>query len=153
MVLLGNGGFIVEVFTGSKIGRVFFIRIDEGDDVAECINKFIEEKKIVNAIVTSAIGTLSAAVVHHIITTDYPSSNNFIRLKDRPIEVNSIDGLIVDGAAHLHMVISEERTVIAGHLEPGCKSLYLFEMAVLEVEGLEVTRKPNQHGKKQLEYK
>jgi predicted DNA-binding protein with PD1-like motif len=144
----------MKVFTGSKIGRVFFIRIDEGDDVAECINTAIKENKIVNAIVSSAIGTLSSAVVHYITTTGYPSSNNFTRLKDKPIEVSSIDGLIVDGLPHLHMVISEENQVISGHLEPGCKSLYLFEMAILEVEGLEnVTRKPNQQGKKQLEYK
>ena len=143
----------MKVFTGKKIGRVFFIRIDEGDDITECVNKFIAEHQVVNAIVSSAIGTLSSAVVHHITTTGYPSANEFVRLTDRPIEVNSIDGLIVDGIAHLHAVISEADRVLAGHLEPGCKSLYLFEMAVLEVEDIDVTRKPNQHNKKQMENK
>jgi predicted DNA-binding protein with PD1-like motif len=144
----------MKVFTGTKIGRVFFIRIDEGDDVAECVDTFIRENKVVNAVVTSAIGTLSNAVIHYITTTDYPSSNNFTRLKDHPMELSSIDGLIVDGIAHLHTVISEGDRVMSGHLEPGCRSLYLFEMAVLEVEGLEnLTRKPNRHGKQQLEYK
>jgi predicted DNA-binding protein with PD1-like motif len=144
----------MKVFTGTKIGRVFFIRIDEGDDVAECVDTFIRENKVVNAVVTSAIGTLSNAVIHYITTTDYPSSNNFTRLKDRPMELSSMDGLIVDGIAHLHTVISEGDRVMSGHLEPGCRSLYLFEMAVLEVEGLEnLTRKPNRHGKQQLEYK
>jgi hypothetical protein len=33
----------MKVFTGTKIGRVFFIRIDEGDDVAECVDTFIRE--------------------------------------------------------------------------------------------------------------
>jgi predicted DNA-binding protein with PD1-like motif len=143
----------MQVFTGNKIGRIFFIRIDEGDDVLECVNKFIEDNKVVNGVVVSAIGTLSAGVTHYITTTDYPSSNNFYRFKDTPMEVSSVDGLIVDGAAHLHVVISDTGRVYAGHLEPGCKSLYLFEMAVIEVEGLDITRKPNQHGKKQLEYK
>ena len=143
----------MKVFTGKKTGRIFFIRIDEGDDVAESINTFIADNKVVNGIVTSAIGTLSSAVVHYITTTNYPSSNNFIRLTDRPIEVNSVGGLIVDGVAHLHTVISDGERVISGHLEPGCKSLYLFEMAVIEVEDIDVTRKPNQHNKKQLESK
>jgi predicted DNA-binding protein with PD1-like motif len=143
----------MKVFTGKKIGRVFFIRIDEGDDVAECIGAFIAEHKLVNGIVTSAVGTLSCAAVHYITTTGYPSSNNFPAWADRPFEVNSIDGLIVDGVPHLHCVISEGEKVIAGHLEPGCKSLYLFEMAVLEVEDIDVTRKPNRHGKKQMENK
>ena len=141
----------MKVFTGKKTGRVFFIRIDEGDDVLECVNSFITEHKVVNAIVTSGVGTLSSGSVHFITTTGYPSSNTFLRMEERPIEVNSIDGLIVDGVAHLHMVISEGTRVIAGHLEPGCKSLYLFEIAVLEVEDMDVTRKPNQHGKNQLE--
>jgi predicted DNA-binding protein with PD1-like motif len=143
----------MKVFTGKKIGRVFFIRIDEGDDIAECVDSFIAEHKVINGIVSSAIGTLSSAVVHYITTTGYPSSYDFFRLKDRPIEVSSVNGLIVDGVAHLHTVISDAERIISGHLEPGCKSLYAFEMSVLEVEDIDVTRKPNQHNKKQLENK
>ena len=141
----------MKVFTGKKIGRVFFIRIDEGDDIAECVDKFIAEHKVVNGIVTSAIGTLSSAVVHYITTTGHPSENGYFRLENRPIEVNSVDGLIVNGFAHLHTVISEGEKTYGGHLEPGCKSLYLFEMAVLEVEEIDVMRKPNIHGKDHLE--
>ena len=143
----------MKVFTGKKAGRIFFIRIDEGDDITECVNSFIADHKVSNGIVTSAIGTLSSAVVHYITTTTYPSSFDFFRLNNRPIEVSSVNGLIVDGIAHLHTVISDGERVISGHLEPGCKSLYVFEMAVIEVEDIDVTRKPNQHNKKQLESK
>jgi len=143
----------MKVFTGKKTGRIFFIRIDEGDDILESINSFIADHKVVNAIVTSAMGTLSSAVVHYITTTTYPSSFDFFRLNNRPIEVSSVNGLIVDGMAHLHTVMSDGERVISGHLEPGCKSLYIFEMAVIEVEDIDVTRKPNQHNKKQLESK
>jgi len=143
----------MKVFTGKKAGRIFFIRIDEGDDISESVNSFIADHKVSNGIVTSAIGTLSSAVVHYITTTTYPSSFDFFRLNNRPIEVSSVNGLIVDGIAHLHTVISDGERVISGHLEPGCKSLYVFEMAVIEVEDIDVTRKPNQHNKKQLESK
>ena len=103
--------------------------------------------------VVSAIGTLSKGVTHYITTTGYPSSFNFDRLENTPIELTSIDGLIIDGVAHLHTVISDTKRVYSGHLEPGCKVLYVFEMAVIEVEGMEITRKPNEHGKSQIEFK
>jgi len=143
----------MKVFTGKKTGRVFFIRIDEGDDIIESVTSFIADHKVSDGIVSSAIGTLSSAVVHYITTTTYPSSFDFFRLNNRPIEVSSVNGLIVDGIAHLHAVVSDGERVFSGHLEPGCKSLYIFEMAVIEVEGIDVTRKPNQHNKKQLESK
>ena len=143
----------MQVFTGTKVGRIFFIRIDEGEDILECVTKFIEENKVVDGYVATAIGTLSSSVTHYITTTDYPSSFNFDRLKDKPIEVSSVSGLIVDGFPHLHIVISDPQRTYSGHLEPGCKSLYVFEMAVIEIEGLNITRKQNKHGKKQLENK
>ena len=143
----------MKVFTGNKVGRIFFVRIDQGDDINDCVNKVIKEHNIENGYVASAIGTLSSSVTHYITTTDYPSSFNFDRLKDKPIEVSSIDGLIVDGAAHLHAVVSDPVRAYTGHLEPGCTALYVFEMVIVEVEGLNITRKPNKHDKKQIENK
>ena len=143
----------MQVFAGNKTGRIFFIRIEEGEDVLECVRKFIEENKVANGYVAAAFGTLSASVTHYITTTDYPSSFNFDRLKDKPVELSSIDGLIVDGAPHLHAVVSDPQRVYSGHLEPGCKALYAFEMVVVEVEGLNITRRPNKKGKPQIENK
>ena len=144
----------MKVFTGKKIGRVFFIRIDLGDDVADCIEQFIAEHNVVNGIVTSAIGTLSSGVIHHINSTTstvYPASRDYTRLENKPLEVCSIDGLIVDGKSHLHTVIADGDHTYAGHLHQGCKSLYVFEMAVLEVEDMDVTRKLNKDGRPHLE--
>ena len=127
--------------------------MEEGDEVSECVKDFINENNVKNGIVVSAIGTLSTGITHYITTTDYPSAFEFDTLENKPIELSSIDGLIVDGVAHLHTVISDPERVYSGHLEPGCKVLYAFEMAVIEVEGLEITRKPNKQGKNQIEYK
>jgi uncharacterized protein len=143
----------MKAFVSNKIGRIFFIRMEEGDLVAESINEFIKDNKVVNGVVVSAIGTLSTGVTHYITTTGYPSSFTFDRLENKPIELSSIDGLIVDGVAHLHTVISDPERVYSGHLEPDCKVLYVFEMAIIEVMDLEITRKPNEKGKSQIEYK
>jgi hypothetical protein len=143
----------MKAFVSNKIGRIFFVRMEEGDEVTGCIKDLIAENKIVNGIVVSAIGTLSTGITHFITTLGYPSSFEFDTLENKPIELSSIDGLIVDGVAHLHTVISDPERVYSGHLEPGCKVLYAFEMAIIEVEGLEITRKPNKQGKNQIEYK
>ena len=69
----------MKVFTGKRAGRIFFVRIDEGDDVIEGVNSFIVEQKVVNGIVTSAIGTLSNAVVYHITTTNNKNNKIWVR--------------------------------------------------------------------------
>ena len=143
----------MKTFVSNKIGRIFFVRMEEGDEVTACIKDLIRDSGIRNGIVVSAMGTLSEGVTHYITTTGYPSSFDFKRLENTPIELSSIDGLIVDGVPHLHTVISDPEGTYSGHLEPGCKVLYAFEMAIIEVEGLEITRRPNDHGKAQIEQK
>lgn len=140
-------------FVSNKIGRMFFIRLEEGDYVLESITEFVKENNIKNAAVVSAFGTLSRGVTHYITTTGYPSAFNLEILEDRPIELSSLEGLIVDGVPHLHTVISDTERVYAGHCEPGCKVLYAFEAAIIEAEGMEITRKLNEKGKPQIEYK
>ena len=127
--------------------------MDEGDEITESVKDLIKENNIRNGIVVSAMGTLSSGVTHYITTTGYPSSFEFKRLENAPIELSSIDGLIVDGVPHLHTVISDPEGTYSGHLEPGCKVLYAFEMAVIEVENLEITRRPNKQGKAGIELK
>lgn len=48
-------------------------------------------------------------------------------------------GVIADGRPHLHAVVSDNKKAYAGHLEKGCRVLYLAEIVVLELEDVELT--------------
>ncbi len=47
-----------------------------------------------------------------------------------PIELIGLQGFIVDGQPHLHVTISDTEGAYGGHLEPGCRILYLGEVRI-----------------------
>jgi predicted DNA-binding protein with PD1-like motif len=136
----------MKVFTQDKVGRIFILRLDQGDFVLESINELIERENIKNGVVVSAIGTLDYCTLHMVMTTGYPPVEHFEKWEDKPLELASIDGIIADGVPHLHTVVSDHEKAYAGHLEPGCRVLYLAEIVIMELEGDALTRIKNEKG-------
>jgi predicted DNA-binding protein with PD1-like motif len=137
---------LMEYFSLRNSGRVFAIRFDPGDDLLEGIQAFIQKEGIQDAFVASAIGTLDYCVLHMVMTTGYPPVEHFERWEDRPLEVSSIDGLIAGGVPHLHMVVSDHEKAYSGHLEKGCRVLYLAEVVIVELDQAHLQRVRNEKG-------
>jgi uncharacterized protein len=136
----------MESFTGSSFTKVHVLRLDRGEYLLENIESFIKSKNICNAAVVSGIGTLDYCVLHMVMTTGLPPVNHFEKWEDKPLEIASIDGIIADGVPHLHMVISDHERAYAGHLENGCRVLYLCEIVIAEMEGFNFQRIKNKDG-------
>jgi predicted DNA-binding protein with PD1-like motif len=132
----------MELFTGGSITEVLAIRLDQGEDVLESLSAIARERDIHTGVVISGIGTLDRARVHHITHTGYPSTDAFVEYEG-PIELLSIDGIIADHVPHLHTCISIKETTYMGHLEPGCRVLYLAEIAIARLEGMRLCRRPH----------
>ncbi|HEY5562217.1 MAG TPA: PPC domain-containing DNA-binding protein [Clostridiaceae bacterium] len=130
----------MEYFSGQKIGKIFVLRLDPGDFVLESIKELIKKENIKDAVIVSGIGTLDYCVLHMVMTTGYPPVEHFERWNDKPLELASMDGYIADGAPHLHTVVSDHEKAYAGHLEEGCRTLYLGEVVIMEVKDLSLTR-------------
>ena len=133
----------VKSFTGTGFGKVHTLRLDAGDFLLESIEAFIREAGIKNAVVVSGIGTLDYCVLHMVMTTGYPPVEHFERWDDKPLEVSALSGLIADGKPHLHMVVSDHKVAFSGHVEPGCRILYLGEIVIAEMEGFNYSRQRN----------
>jgi hypothetical protein len=140
-------------FSGGAFGKVHVLRLDRGDYLLECIEEFISEQSISNAVMLSGIGTLDYCVLHMVTTTGFPPIEYFARWEDKPLELASIDGIIADGVPHLHTVVSDTRYSYAGHLEHGCRILYLGEVVIAEMDGFNFKRIKNEQGINQLEDK
>ncbi len=132
----------MELFTGGRLGEVIIARLDQGEDVLASIEKIAREREIHTGVVLSGIGTLDQATLHYITHTGYPPKDKIVRY-DGPIELLSIDGLIADYTPHLHTCISIADQTYMGHLEPGCRVLYLAEIAIARVDNLRLTRRKN----------
>ena len=136
----------MEYFSARSSGRAFALRLDPGDYLLESINAFIQKAGIQDAYVASAIGTLDYCVMHMVMTTNYPPVEHFERWEDKPLELASIDGIIAGGVPHLHMVVSNHEVAYAGHLEEGCRVLYLAEIVIVELEGAGLKRVRSEKG-------
>lgn len=133
----------MKTFSQGRPGRTIVLRLDQGDDVLECINRAIEQHQICDGYIASGIGTLDECVLHMVMTTGYPPVEYFARWQGSPLEVASISGIIADGFPHLHTVISDHEKAYAGHLEPGCRILYLGEVVIQEILDQPLTRQRN----------
>ena len=137
-------------FIAKPGSKLHILRLDAGDDLLDCINDLIEKENIVNGAIVSGIGTFDHCVMHMVMTTSLPPVENFVKWDNKPLELSSVDGIIANGIPHLHMVVSDHEHAYSGHVEPGCRILYLAEILIMEFEAEGLERKKNDKGIKEL---
>lgn len=126
-------------FLGEGTGRVLVINLKRGDLLLESIESGLSEAGIKNAIITSAIGSLQKAVFHRVTGMEREPVDEFVTV-EKPLELASLQGVVVDGKPHFHMVISDLESTYTGHLENGTTVLYLSEITLLELKGINLHR-------------
>ncbi len=130
-------------FIGEGTGRVIVINLKRGELLLESIERELAAAGIKNVIITGAIGSLKKAVFHRVTGMDREPVDEFVTI-EKPLELASLQGLVVDGHPHFHMVVSDLEKSYTGHLEHGTEVLYLVEISLLEVEGLNLLRVKDQ---------
>ena len=130
----------MEYFSTEKTGRIFVLRLDPGDYLLESIEGLVQKESVKDAVVVSAIGTLDEYRVHWVTTTGFPAENHFEHWKDKPLELASVGGVIANGKPHLHIVVSDSEKAYSGHLERGCRVLYVAELVIIELKSLNLAR-------------
>ena len=131
-------------FEGFELGRMIVLNLERGDLLLETIEEELAKSGVRNALLTSAIGSLQKVVLHRVIGKGPEPEDEFITL-DKPMELASLQGLVLDGKAHFHMVVSDVENAYTGHLEPGTTVLYLGEVSLVELKGVSLCRKKNEN--------
>ena len=126
-------------FLGDGVGRVVVINLRRDELLLENITQELKDVGIKNAIITSAIGSLQRAVFHRVIGMGKEPEDEFITV-EKPLELASLQGAVIDGEPHFHMVTSDVEETYTGHLEPGTKVLYLVEITLVEIVGVNIQR-------------
>lgn len=89
-------------------------RLHRGDDLLLSIRTLCEREKIDAAVVLSAVGCVSRAVLR-----DAGGVN--LRSVDEPCEIVSLNGTASRTRCHLHLALSRgDLSTIGGHMMPGC---------------------------------
>ncbi len=130
----------MRTYVGKEYGRYVMMHLSKGEGVLESIEKEIKRLEIQNGFVASGIGSARKIVFHRIADTEDNPTNEYIT-EEGPIEIGTIQGLIIDGEPHLHITWSAKDKTFTGHLEPGCEIQYLSEIIIIELLDVDLVRR------------
>lgn len=123
-----------------NLSKVHILRVDPGEDVLGAIEHFIAETELKQAVVLGGYGTLAAYHLHWVAHNRIPTENLF-RKGEGGIEILAMNGLVVDGLAHIHIALATPDSGFGGHLESGCIAYVVCEIFFAEIEGARLTRR------------
>lgn len=131
-----------------RIGRVFVLRLEEGDMIPGCIEKFAEENNIVSGHVMLVGGIREGNVVVGPRKSDENPPEPMILPVDGAHEVVA-SGVIApdkDGTPvlHIHGALGRSGKTITGCLRKGVSTWLIGEAVIYEITGVDIKRMPDE---------
>ena len=121
-----SGGIVI---TSSEFTRVELIRMSPGTDMLEGLKKAVNEKAIRNGVILSGIGSVTDYHFHVVSDKNLPPGE-IDPEASMPKDLIAVQGYILDHDVHAHITLSDENSVIGGHLEPGTRALTFFIITI-----------------------
>jgi predicted DNA-binding protein with PD1-like motif len=134
------------IFGTAQIQEVYRVLLDRDALLLESINDVIKQKNIQDGQVLVTAGSVQDCTYHYVTSTASKATNAYKTVKG-PFEILNAGGIIADGEPHLHITLSGPgKGAFGGHLEKGCRVLYLGEVTILKYAGEPLIRKNNENG-------
>ncbi|MCX7920626.1 MAG: DNA-binding protein [Clostridia bacterium] len=131
-----------------KIGRVFVLRLEDGDIIPECIEKFVEEKGITTGHVTM-IGCIDECdiIVGPRKTEELPPRPMSVPIDGaHEVVATGIIAPTKDGkpVLHIHGALGRAGKTTTGCLRNGASVWVVGEVVIYEIVGVETVRLPDE---------
>ena len=133
------------VFGAAQVQEVYRVLLDRDALLLESILDVIKQKDVRDGHVMVTSGSVQECTYHYVTTTDLHPKNAYKTVKG-PFEILNAGGIIADGEPHIHITLSSPKGAFGGHLEKGCRILYLGELTIIKYSGPPLTRKDNENG-------
>lgn len=141
------------VFAPARIDTAYRVLLDRDSLLLESIERVIKDQGITDGQVLVTAGSVSECTYHYVANTAQQPTDVMKTVKG-PYEILNAGGIIADGQPHIHITLSDPRKgAFGGHLENGCRILYLGEVTIWKYSGPALTRKKNANGVSLLEAK
>ena len=135
-----------KIFEPAQIQAVYRVLLDRDALLLESIADVIKQKAIHDGYVSISAGSVQSCTYHYITSTDLKPLNAFKTVKG-PFEILNGGGIIAAGEPHIHITLgNQDNAAFGGHLENGCRVLYLAEVTIFKYAGPQLTRKNNENG-------
>ena len=113
----------------SGFDRIEIIQMKPGMDMLEGLNIVVGEKNIKNAVILAGIGSVTDYHYHVVSDKNLPPAQEFPKASV-PMDLVSVQGYILNRRVHAHISLSDENSVVGGHLEKGTKALTFFIITI-----------------------
>jgi len=135
-----------KIFEPAQIQAVYRVLLDRDALLLESILDVIHQKNIQDGYVMVGSGSVQTCTYHYVTSTAIKPVNAYKTVKG-PFEILNAGGIVAAGEPHLHITLSSpEKGAFGGHLEKGCRVLYLAEVTILQFRGPALTRANNPNG-------
>jgi predicted DNA-binding protein with PD1-like motif len=130
-----------------KIGRIFVIRLEDGDVVPDCIESFAAAKEITTGFALMVGGVSEGQVVVGPRQTTLEKPDAMYLPVDGAHEVVAVGTLAPDAGGkpvlHMHGALGRAGQTMTGCLRPGVTAWLVGEVILLEILGAAVARLPD----------
>ncbi len=130
-----------------SIGRIFIIRLEDGDVVPECLERFASENAVGCAQVILLGGIGGGSVVVGPRKSDATPPEPMLLPVDGAHEVAAVGLLVPDAAGkpmlHIHGALGRAGQTVTGCLRPGVNTWLVGEAVMIEVLGTAAARRPD----------
>ncbi len=142
-----------KVFGPSQPQEVYRVLLDRDALLLESITDIIKQKGITDGQVLITAGSVQDCTYHYVTSAAAKPKDEYKSVKGA-FEILSSGGIIANGEPHIHITLSApDKGAFGGHLEKGCRILYLGEVTLIRYTGPSLTRRPNENGVSLLEAK
>jgi len=131
-----------------KPGRVFVLRLEDGDIIPACIESFAAEKKILAGQVVLIGGIGDGQVVVGPRRSDEMPPEPMLLPVDGVHEVVGVGIIAPDKKGkptlHIHASLGRSGQTLTGCLRPGVKTWLVGEVIIFEITGTDAVRLPDE---------
>jgi len=137
-----NSNAVPDVYALSgQFERILILRLKHDVDLLPGLEREIKRLGIQNAVLLSGIGSVRGYHVHTVSNRSFPSRNVYVKDPLAPADIQAMNGYVIDGRVHAHVVLSNPEHSFGGHLEPETR-VFTFAIITLGVlkQGLDLSR-------------
>jgi predicted DNA-binding protein with PD1-like motif len=145
-VLVAQAADLVRVFGAAHVEEAYRVLLDRDALLLESIRDVIKQKDIQDGQVFVSAGSVQECTYHYVKSAAQKPVNGYTTFKGAA-EILNAGGMIAAGEPHIHITLSTPaKGAFGGHLENGCRVLYLAEVTIVKYSGASLIRKDNANG-------
>lgn len=134
------------VFGTAQVQEVYRVLLERDAMLLESITDIVKQKDVQDGQVLVTSGSVSECTYHYVTSTAQKPVNAYKTVKGAA-EILNAGGLIAAGEPHIHITLATPaKGAFGGHLEKGCRVLYLAEVTIVKYSGSPLTRKEDANG-------